>query len=113
MSVALRSSFSLKTKMTIKNKIVENGPAVDIYSQESAYIRSLRAFAQSCVERYELNKPKPVVRELLGSFRSSSSKGVVYKVYSQGKIINCSCPGYTYRKQCKHTKEVTNETSKS
>jgi hypothetical protein len=91
--------------MTIRNKKLEIGSAEDIYSQESAYIRSLRAFAQSCVENYELSKPVPVIRKLLGSFNSSSSKGVVYKVYMLGKLINCTCPGYTFRKHCKHTKE--------
>ena len=91
--------------MTIRNKKLEIGSAEDVYSQESAYIRSLRAFAQSCVDGYELSKPKPIIKRLLGSFNSSSSKGVVYKVYGQGKLIICSCPGYTFRKHCKHTKE--------
>ena len=91
--------------MTIRNKKLKIGSAEDIYSQESAYIRSLRAYAQSCVDGYELNRPLPVIRELLGTFNSSSSKGVVYKVYSFGKKINCSCPGYTFRKSCKHIKE--------
>jgi len=42
--------------------------------------------------------PKSVV---LGTFRSASGDGTIYTVTKQ-KIISCTCPGYRFRRKCKH-----------
>ena len=37
------------------------------------------------------------------------SKGNEYLVIRQKGLYNCSCPGFTYRKHCRHITEVGNE----
>jgi hypothetical protein len=37
------------------------------------------------------------------------SKGDEYLVIRQNSQYNCTCPGYTYRKTCRHITEVGNE----
>ena len=37
------------------------------------------------------------------------SKGNTYLVIRQKGLYNCTCPGYTYRKTCRHIAEVGNE----
>ena len=37
------------------------------------------------------------------------SKGNSYLVIRQKGQYNCTCPGYTYRKSCRHIVEVGNE----
>ena len=37
------------------------------------------------------------------------SKGDEYLVIRQKGLYNCSCPGFTYRKNCRHITEVGNE----
>ena len=37
------------------------------------------------------------------------SKGNEYLVIRQKGLYNCTCPGYTYRKTCRHIAEVGNE----
>ena len=59
----------------------------------------------------EISKPKPQKGEWL--FESKSDPGSFYKVTQSGDNYKCNCPG-TWRakdRQCKHIKEVKNETS--
>ena len=37
------------------------------------------------------------------------SKGNEYLVICQKGLYNCTCPGYTYRKTCRHIAEIGNE----
>ena len=39
----------------------------------------------------------------------NGSKGNTYLVIRQKGLYNCTCPGYTYRKTCRHITEVGNE----
>ena len=61
----------------------------------------LREWANSCVERHKQNKPAPTPYKKLGTFQSATSKSV-YSVHSFGGRLSCSCPGFTFRKKCKH-----------
>jgi hypothetical protein len=36
----------------------------------------------------------------------TGSKGDVYMVQRLDGVLSCSCPGYTYRGECKHVKQV-------
>ena len=38
----------------------------------------------------------------------NGSKGNVYTVIVDGDNITCSCPGYSFRRSCKHTEQVRN-----
>ena len=73
-------------------------------------VQQLQAWANARVAADLLErskKPTPVKSMLLGTFESSSSKGLLYKVYSQGEsILVCNCPGFTFRRNCKHLKLV-------
>ena len=35
------------------------------------------------------------------------SSGNVYKVQWNGSFYSCTCPGYTYRRTCRHIKETS------
>ena len=61
----------------------------------------LREWANSCVERHKQNKPAPTPYKKLGTFKSASSKSV-YNVHSFGGRLSCTCPGFTFRRKCKH-----------
>ena len=50
-------------------------------------------------------KSTPIESRLLGTFKSSRDN-TLYKVTSKGNLIYCTCPGYYYRKACKHTKAI-------
>jgi len=32
-------------------------------------------------------------------------KSYIIRVYDNGQKVTCTCPGFTYRKQCKHSQE--------
>lgn len=69
---------------------------------ETPFILNLRAYSKACVEADKIKRSNKVsVKHLLGTFNSSSSDAV-YSVYSNG---TCTCPGYTFRRNCKHIKE--------
>ena len=88
--------------MTNSNKKREKNPRLEL----PPYILRLRAFAQACVERDQIErskKPTSKRRRLLGTFKSSSSD-TIYRVI-KSNTITCTCPGYTFRRNCKHIKE--------
>jgi hypothetical protein len=59
------------------------------------------------VDMIERSKKSTLVYEskLLGTFKSQRDN-TLYKVTSKGNLIYCTCPGYYYRKACKHTKAI-------
>ena len=67
------------------------------------YITELRAWANARVKEHAKTLSKPTVREVLGRYESKSAPGVVYAVEKVGSSIVCNCPGYVYRKRCRHT----------
>jgi len=73
------------------------------FALETPFILSLRAYSKACVERDRIQRSDKVsVKHLLGTFNSSSSDAV-YSVYSNR---TCTCPGYSFRRNCKHIKEL-------
>ena len=72
----------------------------------SPAIRRLQAYANACVERDRIERSKkstPIKSRLLGTFKSSSSD-TMYRVIKRN-TITCTCPGYSFRRNCKHVKE--------
>jgi hypothetical protein len=61
----------------------------------------LQRWANSCVERHKQNQPALSPYKMLGTFKSATSRSV-YSVHSFGGRLSCSCPGFTFRKRCKH-----------
>jgi SWI/SNF-related matrix-associated actin-dependent regulator 1 of chromatin subfamily A len=40
------------------------------------------------------------------SIASSSQSGVVYNIVADGTDVTCSCPGFEYRGQCRHARDI-------
>jgi hypothetical protein len=50
-----------------------------------------------------------ITREVIATFPSSSSPDITYKVEKTSKgDLYCDCPGFVFKKKCKHTKQTTN-----
>lgn len=72
------------------------------------YIQDLHAWANSRVAEYNRNRSVPIY-EKVREFPSSSSSAV-YRVWRiMGTKLRCECPGYVFRKTCKHIREVEKE----
>ena len=69
------------------------------------YIVNLREWANKRVRDYERNRPTmPSIK----TYKVPGSSGNVYTITtSENSKINCSCPGFTFRRSCKHTKKTS------
>jgi hypothetical protein len=57
--------------------------------------------------RKEVNQdPKPKQSQILEMVDSSTGKGKQYSVRFDGMWWNCDCPGFSFRKKCRHVDEV-------
>jgi ribosomal protein S12 len=63
--------------------------------------KMVAAYGRVLTEEFKNHKPVVIHRP-----RSKSDPGVRYKVkqWPNGKL-ECNCPGFVYRKQCRHTKD--------
>ena len=69
----------------------------------SSYIVDLREWANKKVRDYEKSRPKlPTIT----TYKVPGSTGITYTITVSEKSINCSCPGFTFRRSCKHTKNL-------
>ena len=73
----------------------------------------LYAIGGMCVE-----VPPHVTMETLSQYAIHvpgvrDSKGNKYTVTKVGDIYKCSCPGYGFRRKCKHSKKVEEENEKT
>lgn len=56
----------------------------------------------------------PVVEsasEVVNRWKVEGSAGNIYTVTMLASGLQCSCPGFTFRKVCKHTKKIASELS--
>ena len=68
------------------------------------YIVNLREWANKRVRDYERNRPKlPTIK----TYKVPGSSGRMYTITTSENSINCSCPGFTFRRSCKHTKKTS------
>ena len=79
-------------------------PAVD----EIPYIMDLREWANRRVRDYEKDK-KSYELPPIKTYRIPGSNGMTYTIRISEKMITCSCPGFTYRRRCKHTEKTPME----
>lgn len=52
-------------------------------------------------------EPTPETPLSKKTFKVNGSKGNVYTVTINGKYKNCTCPGFGFRRSCKHILEVS------
>ena len=71
-------------------------------------IQELRDWANARVKEHRRQMMKPVkVSEpvVLGRYKSKTSKAE-YVVVKHGQRLTCNCPGFTFRRRCKHTEGI-------
>jgi len=75
----------------------------------SDYITELQAWANARVKEHAKQNSALLERtkrnEVLAKHKSKSDPGVVYIVQRIGSSIICNCPGYVFRKRCRHVTE--------
>ena len=69
------------------------------------YIVNLREWANKRVREYDLKRAElPPIK----TYKIPGSGNNVYTItISEGTNITCSCPGFTYRRSCKHTEKTS------
>ena len=80
-------------------------PAVD----EIPYIMDLREWANKRVRDYDEEYKKSYELPPIKTYRIPGSGNNVYTIRISEKMITCSCPGFTYRRRCKHTEKTPME----
>ena len=77
---------------------------------EIPYIVDLREWANRRVRDYdEEYKKKSYELPPIKTYRIPGSNGMTYTIRISEKMITCSCPGFTYRRRCKHTEKTPME----
>ena len=71
-----------------------------------SYIEELQAWANERVAEYNGNRANGVgKRKVVNTFASKTSKAV-YTAFDYNGLITCNCPGFTFRRKCRHIEEV-------
>ena len=78
--------------------IKQGGSEPFYFSKPITISRSGRKFEKLTPNPFEVPKLASSIKEVAGS------KGAVY--YVDTETNTCTCPGYTYRGDCKHVKEL-------
>ena len=66
-----------------------------------------RAISKKMMDRVAATQFKvapPSPPRLIATYESGSVPGLMYNVIMTGDSIICNCPGYAYRRKCKHVK---------
>ncbi|SVE19525.1 uncharacterized protein METZ01_LOCUS472379 [marine metagenome] len=56
------------------------------------------------MDRVAATQIKVVPPRLIATYESGSVPGLMYTVKKIGDNLTCNCPGYVYRRKCKHVK---------
>ena len=90
--IAYNSSMESRIKFQNPEK---NSPDVE------KVLTFYRAISKKLMDLNPIKEYVPIKSIVLGTFRSASGDGTVYTVTKQ-KNITCTCPGYRFRRKCKH-----------
>ena len=63
-----------------------------------------RSISKKMMDRVAATQIKVVPPRLIATYESGSVPGLMYTVKKTGDNLTCNCPGYVYRRKCKHTK---------
>ena len=57
------------------------------------------------------DRPKvtPAEESVAKEWKVTGSKGGVYNVSFKNKVYTCNCPGYGYRRRCRHIEKIKSE----
>ena len=62
-----------------------------------------RAISKKMMDNVAAGQAKVIPPELVATYESGSVQGLMYKVYKDWKDnLTCNCPGFVYRRKCKH-----------
>ena len=93
-----RDTIAMQEVYTQRNSEISTG---QIFSPEGvpSYIVNLREWANKKVRDYdERTYELPHIK----TYKVPGSTGIMSTITTSEKMINCSCPGFTYRRNCKH-----------
>ena len=61
-----------------------------------------RAISKEMMDRVATTQIKVVMPEFVAKYESGSVPGLMYTVNKSGNNLTCNCPGFVYRRKCKH-----------
>ncbi len=66
-------------------------------------IDKYQAISRKMMEQVAVSQIKVVPPKLVATYESGSVPGLMYSVKKTGDNLTCNCPGFVYRRKCKHT----------
>jgi len=66
-------------------------------------LKHYRSISKQMMDRVAATQIKVVPPRLVATYESGSVPGLMYSVMKTGDNLTCNCPGYVYRRKCKHT----------
>ena len=66
-------------------------------------IDEYRSLSKNMMDRVAATQIKVVPPRLIATYESGSVPGLMYNVKRTSDSLICNCPGYVYRRKCKHT----------
>lgn len=72
----------------------------------SLTVSEMRSWANNRVRDYDRALKKVQQATVIARFRSVSSPTILYSVTKKGDYVECNCPGYTFKRRCKHLDSV-------
>ncbi len=82
--------------------MTENIPTKFPDVESVPYIKGLREWANQRVREDLLSRKKNPVLPPIKTYKIRGSRNNIYTLTVRGTQKSCSCPGYQFRKQCKH-----------
>jgi hypothetical protein len=65
-------------------------------------IDKYQAISRKMMDQVTTNQVKVVLPKLVAKYESGSVPGLMYSVKKTGDNLTCNCPGFVYRRRCKH-----------
>ena len=62
-----------------------------------------RSISKQMMDRVAATQIKVVPPVVVATYESRSVPGLMYNVKRTGDNLTCNCPGYVYRRTCRHT----------
>ena len=65
-------------------------------------IDKYQAISRKMMDQVATSQVKVVPPKLVAKYESGSVPGLMYSVKKTGDNLTCNCPGFVYRRRCKH-----------